>query len=356
MQRHPDHTLPDSEQTGANAAPLSQTASCPAVLGKRGWWTAVLVSVSLLPFVGLGYAHGIALPFRESFLIGLGVFVGGVCHVASTAYFYCDREALALMRPMKVRFLLLPALAVALSAAALAYAGRIEIPEPAVLTIFGLHLVWLYFHYQRQNYGLLAFTAAGHAVRLPPAMLPILMLAAVAGGLASFPQLLEDGLETDLHLAAWQAAIKQSAAALYALAGAAIGVVVYRHRPVFAEWPVALFTLISFGFFVPALLFEHVEYAFWSYAIAHGLQYLLMVAIVSAGARLPLPAITLFLLIALGGGWCLKQFAGTPALFVCGILLTWVHFILDARLWRMSDNQVRQFLQRRFAFIFNRLV
>jgi hypothetical protein len=356
MQRHPDHTRRDSVQPDTIESPLGHPAPGPTLMDKRGWWTAALVLVSLLPFVSLGYAHGISLPFRESFLIGLGVFVGGVCHVASTAYFYCDREALALMRPMKVRFVLLPALAVALSAATLRYAGRIEIPELAVMTIFGLHLVWLYFHYQRQNYGLLAFTAAAHAVRLPPAMLPILMLAAVAGGLASFPQLLENGLETDLHLAAWQTAIKQSAAAIYTLAGLAIGVVAYRHRSVFAKWPIMLFTLISFGFFVPALLFEHVEYAFWSYAIAHGLQYLLMVAIVSAGARLPWPAIALFLLIAVGGGWCLKQFAGTPALFVCGILLTWVHFILDARLWRMSDNQVRQFLTRRFAFIFNRLV
>ena len=54
-----------------------------------------------------------------------------------------------------------------------------------------------------------------------------------------------------------------------------------------------------------------------------------------------------------GGGFLLHSLAGNQALFICGIILTWVHFVLDARLWRMSDPGARKLLRERFGFLFS---
>lgn len=289
---------------------------------------------------------------RSSFLIGLGVFVGGVCHVASTLSFYADRDARTIMQQMKPRFYALPLATIALSIAALLIGAHLNIPDNAVLVIFLAHLIWLYFHYQKQNYGLLAFAAASHGVRLPARTVNILLLPPLAGGLATFPQLLVSGLERDLAFTQWLPALHAAAVVIYLIAAAIMLQLAWRNRALFSRPLVLIFSLTAFGFFLPGLLIEQLEYAFWSYAIAHGLQYLLMVGIVSGQAALRLLTLTVFILSAIGGGWMLQQFAGNHALFICGILLTWVHFLLDARLWRMSDSRVRPYLRERFAFIF----
>jgi len=110
---------------------------------------------------------------------------------------------------------------------------------------------------------------------------------------------------------------------------------------------------VGFAFYLPALLVTNIDYAFWSYAIAHGLQYLLMVGIVSAGAPRRWLSLPVFVAGAILGGWAMKHMLGNHALLLCGIFLTWVHFVLDAKLWRMSEPAARQFLRQRFRFIFN---
>lgn len=320
-------------------------------VSKRLSYYLAVIAVTLLPLLGLPLTAQFNQPFAASFVIGLGVFVGGVCHVASTLSFYFDAEARELMKHMKTRFFWLPGIVIILSAAALLAGALLPIPDDAVAALFMLHLIWLYYHYQKQNYGLLAFSAAANRRRLPGGTLTVLMLAAAAGGLATIPQLLADGLQRPLPIAALLPSLHTVAIALYAAAGVLLIVQFLRHPDIFRRGWICVFTLMAFGFFLPTLLVKDLHYAFWSYAIAHGLQYLLMVGIVSAQARIAAIALPLFVLSALGGGWLLDRFAGNHALFICGILLTWVHFILDARLWRMSDAPVRQFLFQRFAFI-----
>ncbi len=318
---------------------------------KRWIWHAALLAVTLTPLLGLPLASSLQLPFRDSFLIGLAVFVGGVCHVASTSYFYLDKDARALMRGMKGRFVALPLAVVALSAAALVAGDRLGIADDAVLAIFCVHLIWLYYHYQKQNYGLLAFAAASGGARMPHRTVAILLLAPVAGGLATIPQLLSAGLGRDLGYDTWLPVLHSAGVAVYAVGALLLAGLIAHNRALFTRPLVAAFTATGFLFFLPALLVEDIDYAFWSYAIAHGLQYLLMVGIVSAQARRLYFALPVFLAAAVSGGWMLDRFAGNHALFICGIALTWVHFVLDAKLWRMSEPAVRQFLRSRFAFV-----
>ncbi|MCG8312643.1 MAG: hypothetical protein MI976_05455 [Pseudomonadales bacterium] len=320
---------------------------------KRKFWYAGVLLVTLLPLIGLPIASGTELPFRESFLIGLGVFVGGVCHVASTVYFYFDRDARSIMNTMKARFYLLPTVVIAISVAALFLGSQLPIADDFVMSIFLMHLIWLYYHYQKQNYGLLAFTAASHGERLPPITLKLILLPPLAGGLATFPDLLADGLQREVPFSQWFPLLDQMAMIIYLVAATAWLHLAWRNLKVFTQPLVLVFSLISFGFFLPGLLIENIEFAFWSYAIAHGLQYLMMVSIVSAQAKWRFLALGIFAVGAIGGGWVLQRLGGNHALFISGILLTWVHFVLDARLWRMRDSAVRVFLRQRFAFIFN---
>lgn len=344
-----DHT----EQNRVQQPDSPDSSTHNPMMGRRRLWYAALLAVTLIPLLGLPLASNLELPFQQSFLIGLGVFVGGVCHVASTLTFYADRDARTIMNGMKARFYLLPLVVIALSLLALIVGSQLNIPDQAVMSIFFLHLVWLYFHYQKQNYGLLAFAAASNGQRLPPITVKIILLPPLAGGLATIPQLLAQGLQTELPLANLQPILHTAAVIVYCIAAVIMLNLARQNRDLFSRPLVLIFALTAFGFFLPGLIIQNLDFAFWSYAIAHGLQYLLMVGIVSAQAKLRLVVLAGFFLSAIAGGWMLQQFAGNHALFICGILLTWVHFILDARLWRMSDSAVRPFLRQRFSFLFN---
>ncbi|MEM8843885.1 MAG: hypothetical protein AAGB35_02475 [Pseudomonadota bacterium] len=317
-------------------------------------WHISLLIVTLVPLLGLPLAYNIQLPFETSFLIGLGIFIGGVCHVASTYTFYVDKEARQIMNGMKMRFYLIPIIGIAFTLLAITSGNHIPIAQNVLLFIFLFHLAWLYFHYQRQNYGLLAFAAASHGKRLPEFVMRLVMIPPLAGALATFPQLISMSLQIDLPLANWQHLLKAGAISLYIVTAVILVRMAIRHRDVFAQPMVILFTLTSFGFFLPGLLIKDIQFAFWSYAIAHGLQYLLMVGIVNYQSAKRWLSMLALILFAVAGGWGLERLYGNNALFISGIALTWVHFILDARLWRMRDAAVRPYLQQRFGFIFKK--
>ena len=78
-----------------------------------------------------------------------------------------------------------------------------------------------------------------------------------------------------------------------------------------------------------------------------------MVFMVAGGATFSPLIIGAFLVSVAGGGYLLHSLVGNQALFICGILLTWVHFVLDAKLWRMSEPEIRQLLRQRFGFLFS---
>ena len=317
---------------------------------------AALLAVSWLPLLGLPLLATTEWPFRQSLLIGLAVFVGGVAHVASTAALYADADARRLMRSMPGRFVALPTAVLLLTLAAVAWGRLLPPGTDLVMGLFLVHLVWLYWHYQRQNWGLLSFAAAGSGQRLPRLALPVLMLPPLAGGLATIPPLLVDGLGRPLPTAVQPLlpGLHSLGSLVYGVAAVAMLALVLRHRSLFSQPWVALFAATSFGFFLPAMLVQQLDHAFWSYAIAHGLQYLLMLCLVSGGARRPGLALVALLLAALVGGWGLRRLAGHDALFVAGILLTWVHFLLDAKLWRLRESGPRQYLGQRLGWLLGR--
>ncbi|MCP4194825.1 MAG: hypothetical protein GY768_29840 [Planctomycetaceae bacterium] len=320
---------------------------------KRTMFFYGLLATTLLPLFCLPALSALDFSFDSSFLLGLSIFAGGVGHVGSTFCVYADKEIRQVIRPMKVRFYVLPLVALTATGVALIWGSSFRVTQGLIAVLFIIHLLWLHFHYQKQNYGLVAFVAAGTGSRVPKNLSPILLLPALAGCLAIMSPFVGDATENESLMAPYEAGLGTAARAIYLVGAAVVVGVIYKHRAIFSIPRIGVMTAAAFLFFLPAITLKDSDFAFWSYALAHGFQYLLMVFMVAGGATFSPLIIGAFLVSVAGGGYLLHSLVGNQALFICGILLTWIHFVLDAKLWRMSEPEIRQLLRQRFGFLFS---
>ena len=319
---------------------------------KRRRFFAALFALTALPLLVLPLMATIDIPFSSSVGLGFLIFAAGGGHVASTASVYVDRSVREVMRPMPLRFVVVPAVSIVATLGAVAWGANSPLPAGPVAGLYMFHLGWLHYHYQRQNYGIIAFSAASAGNRVPRYLDRVVLLPALAGCLAVMPVFIEDAFP---NVNFWRplAPLFQPAARIaFALGVAGLLALGYRRPEAFRHPRTVAFVAASFTFFLPALLLEQTDYAFWSYALAHGFQYLFMVFILGHEPAQRLLHSAWYFACALLGGLALHRLVGNHALFAAGIVLTWVHFVLDARLWKMSDPGPRELLKERFDFIF----
>ena len=133
------------------------------------------------------------------------------------------------------------------------------------------------------------------------------------------------------------------------------------------------FTLVCF--FLPVFLSTDMSVAFYSYAIAHGVQYILFMTIVSLNfepesseKRFKIGNTVKLLLITLLVGFLFyraidlkgfEYFVANASLmrlvdFLLGAILgaTMAHFVIDAGAWRLSHTLQRSYIGKRFGFVF----
>lgn len=294
-----------------------------------------LLGVTLAPFaLILGLApHEAQLP---GIIFAANLTGGG--HVASTLYLFGDPGFRPLVRRGWLRFVVAP---LALGA------GFIMIGQLAPTIWPGLFLAffsWQVFHYQRQNYGIVSFAAKASGTRLPAqlsaalsATVPVAILGVMASRTTDLPALGDPGV------------LRLVGAALYAVAIAWIIVIVWRDPAARRSPLVVAATGCATLFFLPALLSGSVLVVFWSYAIAHGAQYLLFMCVLAWTA--PRRAISASgLALAILGG--LFFFAGLRTSFVQHFYLgiTCGHFLIDAKVWRLREMPQRALIGGRFGF------
>jgi hypothetical protein len=117
--------------------------------------------------------------------------------------------------------------------------------------------------------------------------------------------------------------------------------------------------LVLMLFYFPLFLFEDTLSAVSTYAIAHGLQYLVFMGYV---ARVPAASgtrrIAALVSFALLGGSVLVAlqhpgYFGDYRQAVYGAYLGLVmwHFLLDAGMWRLSEPFQRKYMAERFVFL-----
>jgi hypothetical protein len=220
------------------------------------------------------------------------------------------------------------------------------------------YFCWQFFHFQKQNIGIVALAAGAFAVRGPgPAERKALSLAGWAGilALASRPALLQ--LPVDPHLGA----LYDGAAAL-AVAATAAGFRALLARPRAARPPgYCVASLSSLGFFAPVFFFHSPYAAVAGMTIAHGAQYLVLVGLMSGGGGPGadrVVGVAAFITLALLGGIALSTAShlhGGPgaerAVFGLYLGLVMTHFVVDAGLWRLRQPFPRTLLASRLPYL-----
>jgi hypothetical protein len=326
-------------------------AAVPGRAAPAAWlWATVLLTVG-------AFGAAIVLAPAVSAAPGRGLawllFLGSSVHVGATAWFYTVPDVRAHAWRHRTRYVWVPLALVAGAALAAvlapaAWLGWLLLP----------YFAWQFFHFQKQNLGVVALAARSHGAPAPgPAERRALMAAGWAGiaGLLLRPGLLQLGVDPGLG------ALFPAAGA--ALAGAvAAGVIALVRRPP-GERPPGVWaaTLVSLLFPLPIFVFRSPYAAVGGMTIAHGLQYLLLVGLTATGGRpggRRLLRLAILLDVALMAGAALgvasHLHAGPAwgrALYGAYLGAVMAHFVVDAGLWRLRDPFPRRFLSARLPYL-----
>ncbi|MGH7292550.1 MAG: hypothetical protein ACREJT_15130, partial [Myxococcota bacterium] len=119
-----------------------------------------LALITLVPLIGLPLAlqmaqvHGMGFPPGSLALFA----ITGPMHVAATGFFYLDPAFRPVIGESRVSCLWslgwLPLLILTVG-----LVGTVAIGSWAYLLIYSFHNIWLFYHYQRQNFGLASFVS-----------------------------------------------------------------------------------------------------------------------------------------------------------------------------------------------------
>lgn len=294
-------------------------------------------------------------------ILGLLTFLGGPGHVASTTWFYADPVARRHFWANPIRYIVAPLFLIVGTTAAYAVWQDQE-PTRWINLIFA---VWLLWHYQRQNWGILSFvarvTSGGSATKLEEAILKIAVVGGIVGGIKSA------GFGAGTAVEAYGPQAFQLGLAITALVPVLIGAAVATN-PALRASPLRLCTLVgTAAFFLPVFVLGNPESAVLTYGLAHGLQYLVFMSYVAGTAAAGegaapgagRPGVVALLASVIGVGVFLtvcgdvqlvKEWNLLP-LFGLVLGITMAHFVVDAGVWRLRDEFPRRYIGPAFSFL-----
>lgn len=299
------------------------------------------VPLFLLPF------HAMEAPSGLNGVILIAWILAGYGHVMTTVWFGIDDGYRPVIMANRQRMLLsLAILPLIMGAVAFASIG-------AAAWVYVGYTMWLAHHYNRQNFGLVAFAAAHDGTGpIPREVGWFFNLSSVAGAVAmiAMPSIFPGGVTPfGAPIYGYWARI---AGAVLLFAGALMLVrLLVRHPAVRRSPTVLLFLGLSLVFYLPSLLVGPANVSFWPYAMAHGAQYLVMMGVVSRGSALKATGLAITAAVAIVLGFAAFSMDSAPWAQIYTGVVMW-HFLADARLWRLRDPVVRQVVRERFAFLF----
>jgi hypothetical protein len=316
----------------------------------------VAISVaSLLPIIFIPATYHV-VSIRAAFYVVAGInILGATFHVAATGWFFTDPAMRAYFRSKPGRYFVMPSLVIAASALAFQFLDR-----GITSYLVGAYLLWQLWHYQKQNFGLLSFISAGtDKVPLSKWERRTLTVAALPGMLGFF-RFFGIGLpeyEPEFLLA------HHVGFASYAVVAVFFAIAVAKHPPLRTNGLRLAFFTYGTLFFLPTYLFPDDASAITGFALAHGLQYLVFMGVVSGRSKKPFVSGALFLGISLIGYFLLSRglllrdltnlpYAGAISGAALGVVMS--HFIMDADIWRMRGAFQRGYMGKKFDFVFSR--
>ena len=331
-----------------------ENSADPAVNARAGraWrWSMVLVTGGAL-ISAAALAPG--LTGKPGLLLVCLLFVGSSVHVASTGWFVTSPDVRRHAVTNDRRGL------IGLPLCWVVACGFAAVLVPAHLLSWFLlaFFAWQFHHFQKQNLGLVALAASSSGLRgLRPFERRLVLFVGVCGigALLSDPRLLQLdvyrplGAVTVIVFIGYIAAFVAGSFALLRARG---------KRP--ASYCALYLTALLFP--LPIFIFRSPYAAVSGMTIGHGLQYLLLMALVAQGGRSAgrrRREFAWLCTIALAGGVTLSaashlHVSGSAVLrgvFGLYVGLVCVHFLVDARLWRLSRPFPRAFLGSRLPFL-----
>jgi hypothetical protein len=324
-----------------------------------GTWVPIAFFILIAPSVG---PSGGLASLKAVFL-----FLG-TAHVPATLFFYADKDFAAIRKNHRVRYIVVPLVLIVATGIVFAFTS-FTIQAFALL----IYWAWQAFHYGRQNIGIYAFASIAETGRAPKkaekfaidcgTVLGILGTFKVLGAAvapaylrASFDYLYQIGFVSFFVLGIFSIAIYFK---------------YFQDTSLFKT----LFFFTSVFFFAPVFVSTDNNIGFLSYAIAHGLQYIIFMSVISfsAGNDKVQPALyknvavfLVFLLLLGFAFWRVNDLRGFEfvkstwayariADFLFGAVLgaTMSHFVIDASAWRLSMAKQRSYITKRFNFVFD---
>jgi len=294
-------------------------------------------------------------------IAGLLSFLGGPAHVSSTTWFYADPVARGHFREHLIRYMWAP-IALTLGATAMYVVWQEQAPTRWLNVVF---TCWLLWHYQRQNWGIHSFVSrvlSGESASRAEEW--ILRFAVFAGLIAGF-KTVGFGGGTPLVEEAIARPLFYLGAVITMSLPLAIAWVWWR-TPGVRQTPARLGTLlVGAGFFIPTFVFGDTSSMFLTYALAHGLQYLVFMSYVAARTGRPpegRPGIftligcilTVGVILSVTGDYVLVRDINALPLYGLSIGLTMGHFVIDAGMWRLRDEFPRNYIGAAFPFLAKR--
>jgi len=295
----------------------------------------------------------------------------GTAHVPATLYFYTDKEFSKIIRNHRARYIYVPlflTVATGLLFATLSLAGQAFL----LLVYWG----WQAFHYGRQNIGIYSFASIAETGKSPYAAERLAIDLGTVLGIAGTFKVLAVSVSPDYLRSTIDLFYQAGYLTFFGVLGFSIIVYLkfFRDTTVFKT----VFYFASVLFFYPIFISTSMNVGFFTYAMAHGLQYLVFMAIVSAngGAETArgnkvsyrnLVILSLLVLIVGFAFWRVGDLRQMPILssnrayafladFLFGAVLgaTMSHFVVDASAWKLRLAPQRAYISKRFDFIFNK--
>jgi hypothetical protein len=327
----------------------SLTTTCKNPAARWIWASIGLTCAAITTSVVLAPGPGAAPDVGLAWLL----FVGASVHVAATAWLFTHARVRRHAWSSRGRYVWAPVglivLGIVLSVMA----------SPLLMTWTVLILLaWQLHHFQKQNLGQLALTAASlglASMRRGERRAICTTGAAGIGEVCAHPALLQ------LHLRppfAAGLAVLATALVVAGIGGGALALSGRRRcdRPL----PFCVMYGLALLFPLPIFVFTSPYAAVAGLTMAHGLQYLLLMGLVAAGngRRKRIGGVAALGAIAVLGGAALSLMShlhgdGHALRLFFGVYLALlaVHFVVDAGIWRLREPFVRAFLSGRVGYL-----
>jgi hypothetical protein len=234
---------------------------------------------------------------------------------------------------------------------------------------------WQAFHYGRQNTGIYSFVSIAQRGTAPAKYERLVIDLGTWCGIIGTFRILGSAVASAYLHKPFDTLYWLATYAFVAVLVASMVVYVQNFRRTTPLLTIFYFTLVCF--FLPVFLSTEVNIAFFSYAIAHGVQYILFMTVVSlnvnphvsakgfqAGNAVKLLFVTLvvgFVFYRAGDLKAVEFVTAHASLmrvvdFLIGAILgaTMAHFVVDAGAWRLSQSLQRMYIGKRFAFVFDK--